>query len=248
MIPCLSSRRVVFALAGLGSLMAVPQAVTEDGEIPPAHYPRLSASADTAAGFVPDGWMLESEAQGDLDKDGLDDVVFVLHGTDPANFVKEEWSPEPMDTNPRILGAAFAVPSGGYRLVLENHTLIPRREQSNVDDAYDDGLALARGAFSVELSFFASAGSWEMHRSKPTFRWRDDRFELIGFDRSSVMRNSGEMTEVSANYATGRMEIGTGMADSDKMKRTSKAFRPGRRLSLEEVGNGLDFDPLSPPR
>ncbi|BDA83404.1 hypothetical protein Sa4125_09460 [Aureimonas sp. SA4125] len=246
MTPCLPSRLVAFALAGLAPLAALPPVMAEDGDVPPAHYPELVSSAQTVAGFVPGGWRLESEAHGDLDKDGRSDVVFVLHGTDPAKIVEAGWSSEPMDSNPRILAAALANPEGGYRLVLDNHTLIPRREQWNIDDAFDDGLALARGAFSVSLSFFASAGSWEMHHSKATFRWRKDRFELIGFDRNSIMRNSGEIRQVSANYATGRMEIATGKADSDEMTLTTRDF-PARRLTVEAVGNGLDFDPEAQP-
>ena len=169
-----------------------------------------------------------------------------MKDADPANVLSFPGHSQPLDSNPRILAVAIAKSRGGYRLVLENHALIQRHEDPDIDDAYDPAapVTIGRGAFSVPLSFFSYAGSWTADRVGANFRFRSGRFELIGFDRTRVLRNSGKMTETSANYATGRMSVAEGSIKNDETAVTWKTIpRKLRHLTIEAVGNGLDFDP-----
>lgn len=43
----------------------------------------------------------------------------------------------PLNTNPHILAVAFSQTDGDYRLVLSNHTLIPRRENPSMGDPFN---------------------------------------------------------------------------------------------------------------
>jgi hypothetical protein len=68
-----------------------------DGAASPARHPRLPAEAKDVAGFVPAGWKLPESAEGDLNKDGLADVVGVIEK-------KTKTEPDPGDTGPpRVL-------------------------------------------------------------------------------------------------------------------------------------------------
>ncbi|HEX8165577.1 MAG TPA: hypothetical protein VF601_07280 [Beijerinckiaceae bacterium] len=221
-------------------------AVAQDLVIPEAIYPALPKTAAAAEGFVPAGWALESQTSGDLDGDGVPDLVLVLRGKDPKNVVANEggFGENPLDTNPRILAVAFGRP-GGYALGLENRTLIPRRVDPVLEDplAENGGVAVERGLLVVRLNSFASAGSWGTSTTTYRFRHRSGRFELAGFDRGSVQRNSGETRDVSVNYATGRMKIATGSIEKDAKKVRWKTLPRRPPPTIDRIGDGLEFDP-----
>lgn len=236
------ARRLALALVLLGN--CTPAAIAQELEILPAAYATLKSEGKAAQDFVPAGWKLETSATGDLNKDGVDDLALLLRQDNPANVLKNDSLGEnPFDTNPRILAAAFA--SGGvYKLALQNHTLIPRRESPTLEDPLSEGgLSIDHGSLVVKVSFFASAGAWETYNSTFRLRHDGDQFRLIGFDKYWVHRGSGEMEQTSVNYLTGIAEIGKGTIESDEL--TSKKRRPiGRKalLTLEQIGDGLAFE------
>src|ERR1700712_4507125 len=117
---------LLFALVTAG---LAGEAVAQELTIPPASYPSLPATAATAEGFAPAGWAVESRASGDLNGDGQADLVLVLRGRDPRLVIANSGMGEDhVDTNPRVLAVLFAQPGGGYRLVAQNHQLIPPME------------------------------------------------------------------------------------------------------------------------
>jgi hypothetical protein len=221
-------------------------------KIPAARYPILPESAVEVTAFVPTGWSLESKSEGDLNTDGIDDVVFVLREDNPANVVEnpDGLGSERLNTNPRILGVAFRGNDGtNYRLPLSNRTLIPRHKDPVLDDPFASpgGLELARGSFSLTLYFFASAGGWEMGPTKLTFCFQNDRFELIGLDRSWIHRGTGETTDLSINLSTGRISTTLGnIAEDDprEVQRTSLSSK--KRYAIDEITDAFRFDPRNP--
>ncbi len=227
-------------------------ALIAQDDLPPVRYPPLPAEAVSAKGFVPRGWTLETEASGDLDGDGKPDLALVLHMADPANVVKNEGGlcGETLDTNPRILAVALARSGGGYRLVAQDHRLVPRRDNACAEDwlAKDGeggsgGVTIARGNVVVTLGRFMSAGGWGMGSTAFTLRWREGAMRLIGFDVHNVQRNSGETSALSINYFTRKVRIEHGTIDSDKVTvRWSRL--PGSGLpTLDAIGDGLAYDP-----
>lgn len=218
-------------------------AQTPGDEPPPVSYPAMSRKAATLAGFVPKGWRLEAKAEGDLNRDKLADAALVLRMDDPRNRIAPQWDPQQrFDTNPRMLVVAFARRSGGYALAAADHKLIPRLENQNQDDPFDE-VSIRGGTLNVKMHLFMSAGGWQMGGSAYTFRWQDGGFKLIGFDRDSAMRNSGETREISINFLTGRKELKYGNIGSDKqMTRTTRIARKPL-IDLTQIGDGLMFDP-----
>jgi hypothetical protein len=231
----------------LGLLCALTDRASAQLEIPPAVYPKLAAEAADIAGFVPSGWIVEAQASTDFNRDGAPDLVFVLRQKDPRNVIdnKGGLGVSSLDTNPRIVAAAFKT-STGYRLALENQALIPRNDNSTVDDTFDaqGGLSAERGSFKILLTFFASAGSWEMGPRTLTFRLQGKDFVLIGYDRTSVTRSTGKLTTISINYLTGRMLTQTGTISSDDTTKSWKTLPKRPPPTIAEVGDGMEFDPL----
>lgn len=217
----------------------------DDLRIPEVVYPRLPDQAETAQGFVPAGWALEKEASGDLNRDGVPDLVLVLRDQSPASIIKHSTiGTNPLNTNPRILAVAFGrKPPAGFTLAMQDHTLIPRHTAPNIDDPLQEGdVSISRGTLRVKLGFFASSGSWTMSMTTFTFRHQNGQFELIGYDRFETARNSGVTSDVSINYMTRKVKIATGSIENDakKVRWITLPRRP--LLTIDKIGDGLDFD------
>ncbi len=219
----------------------------DDTGYPEVRYPQLPASEATVQAFVPDGWTIEFEHQGDLSEDGRDDVVLVLRMQNPANVVQNEGlGPDTFDTNPRLLAVLFAEAAGGYRRVVQDRALIPRPDNPVMDDYLGDGEAIQvrRGAFTVALHSWASAGTWYTGTTTFTFRHQDGCFRLIGHDSNWMHRASGETGSTSLNFAAGKGMFEEGTMESDAPTRTKTQAIPRSELPcLERIGNGFEFDP-----
>ena len=221
---------------------AAAQALT----LPPATYPTLPAHGAAVEDFSPRGWTVEYKATGDLNRDGAEDVALVLHETDPAKVLKgTPIGLDPFDTNPRMLVVLFRNTRGGYDLALADHSLIRRSTEPNLDDVLEGskGPVIRNGALKIDLHLFANAGGWTTGAYGFTFRWQDGRFRLIGYDASTVQRNSGETAGVSINYLTFNEKLSKGRIDKDGDKVRWRTISQRSLLALEQIGDGIDFDP-----
>jgi hypothetical protein len=229
-----------------GGINSATGAMAQDPVIPDVTYPSLPKQASSAGDFVPGGWVLETQASGDLNRDSVPDLALVLRQNDPKNIVKNPGLGEnPFDTNPRILAVAFRNgPAGDFVLQIENHRLIPRRTDPVMADPFEEGLTIDRGSLRVNLTLWLSAGGWDMSGMTHTLQYRNGRFELIGYDRSTTNRSSLDTTDVSVNYLTGKMKIATGNSNSDKAPKVTWKTLPRRSLlTIDEIGDGLEFEP-----
>ncbi len=240
---------LVAAALVVSLLWTCGSAAAADGDlaVPPATYPKLTAHAASAEAFVPAGWKLESKRSGDLNGDGRTDIVLVLRGDSPSHVVdaRGHGGPERYDTNPRILAVAFANARGGYDLALENHTLIARTTEPSTQDPLDPdgvqagGVEIKNGTLRVTLGYFGGS----MGHATYTFRFQNGGFTMIGFDRVDVNRTAGTITQVSANYSTRRMKRSAGKISDDAEKVTWTKLPAKPLLTLDRVGDGLEFQP-----
>jgi len=234
-------------LSGIPLLLSAAAAAQDPGtEPPPVTYPAVVRQSSTLAGFVPKGWVLEAKATGDLNRDKLPDAALVLHMNDPRNFVAGAFDPDrKYNSNPRMLVVVFARKGGGYALAVADHQLIPRLENQNQDDPFDE-VKIANGTLRLKLHVFMSAGGWWMGDFHYAFRWRDGGFKLIGYDRDGIRRNTGETDRVSINYLTRTMLVESGNIDgsTDSSRRHRLPRKP--LLDLTKIGDGLMFYPDEP--
>jgi hypothetical protein len=224
--------------------VALSRVAAKEGEPPSLRQskPPLPTSATTAAGFVPPGWTLERSVQGDLNRDGKPDIAAVLKGADPNCIVHIDGISTPLDTNPRVLLVAFGQ-AGGYRLHLANKAVIPRLDDRYMDDPLNpEAFAIRGDVLRLGLAYWRSMGGWTTWTSTLSFRWDGERLRLIGFDKESLQRNSGQTEVVSANFLTGRARITTGSMEDDVESRTRWRRLPARVESLERIGDGLSFE------
>ena len=247
-----SPARGLLRLAPAFALGALTHAVdAHDLVIPPIRYPPIPALAARAEGFVPSGWRIVLRTDGDMNGDGRDDLAMILRDADPKNVVKNDgFGPPAFDTNPYVLVVALRRPDGGYQLTAADHTLIPRATQPNIDDYLEDATpaTIRRGVLRIGLRLFANAGGADLAQVTFSFRLEQGHLRLIGYDNNDVQRMSGETLDVSVDFLTRRVKTTKGRIDRDGGKVTWSALPPAAPLTLERIGDGMDFDPLHPPR
>ncbi len=136
--------------------------------------PTLKSNAND---FIPKGYVLSSTSIGDLNKDGVDDKVLLVKGTDKGAFVKNEYG-ELVDRNRRGIIVLFKK-DNQYEQVLKNlNCFSSENEDGGVYYAPELSLEIGKGNLYVNYAH-GRYGYW-----KYTFRYRKGDFYLIGYDNS----------------------------------------------------------------
>ena len=231
--------------AGLAALFATAASAQE---VPDVTYPTVARTATSAQGFVPAGWVLEKQVTGDLNGDGRADLALVLHMNNRANILRTSGLSDEntFDTNPRILAVAVAQ-GNGYRLVVANHTLIPRVDNYARTDPLDDSggapITITNGVLKVQLTNFMSAGGWDAGGIGYTFRITNGALRLIGYDSNQVTRNTGCSVNLSVNYNTRRATREVGTIDSNRSRTTNLRLSNAAVPTIDQIDDGFSFDP-----
>lgn len=110
--------------------------------------------------FLPKGNTLDSMTTGDLNKDGLDDVVFVYQPVKTA--------PEQNDV--RVLRILFAQPDGKYKLAAESYGATA---PENMGYTFFTGLKIKKGVLTIEHEYLRGG-------CKHLYRYQNNGFYLIG--------------------------------------------------------------------
>lgn len=170
--------------------------------------------AKTVNDFIPKGWKEILITNGDLNKDKLEDTVIVIEKDDKKNIKKNDvLGPDYLNLNPRILLVLFKQKDGIYILASKNDKGFIQSENDEENPTLMDtltGISIKNNTLRINFDYFLSAGSYSASQTVFTFRFQNNRFELIGLDNNSFMRNSGEQEEFSINFSTNKMKITSG--------------------------------------
>ena len=159
--------------------------------------------AKSVKDFIPKGWEQLDIAKGDLNKDKLEDVVIVI-GNPVINSDDDS-----------VLLVLFKEKDGTYSLVAKN--------DKNFSKSYIGGFVLDEIRIKnniLEIEFF-TVNIYNMNKIY-TFRFQNNRFELIGFEENSYDKVTGEADGTSINFSTNKMKITTGGNAFDEKKDNPK--------------------------
>lgn len=202
--------------------------------------------------FIPEGYVLHTyeggsfaegweEIQGDLNKDGLEDVVLIIKGTDPDKIVDDEYQGK-LDRNRR--GILVLLNKGGhYELATKNYDCFSsENEDGGVYYAPELSVFIDKGNLHLEYGH-GRYGSWGY-----TFRYQDGDLALIGYDLY-VSQGPVPQYEVSINFLNKKKLTRDNLNKEDdgenydvKYKDTWENFTLKKLMKLSEIE---DFDKLS---
>ncbi|WP_343632760.1 hypothetical protein [Fluviicola sp.] len=188
--------------------------------------------------YIPKGMVLFDKVSGDLNKDGIPDLVLMIKGTDKNNFVQDEYRGE-LDRNRRGILVLFKH-KDGYELVSKNADCFSsENEDGGVYYPPELSLDIRKGNLYVEYRH-GRYGYWTY-----TFRYQNGELELIGYDSTSA---HGPVIEhiTSINFVTKRKQdkVNTNeLAEPEEevYKETWKDIKQDKRMKLSEI---KDFDEL----
>ena len=195
----------------------------------------LKQQGASAEQIVPEGWEHE-EALGDLNKDGVKDLVVLAKPNFKENMQTRDDGYE-YNFNPYILAIYFGQAEGDFQQWKQYEDLFEPDSEWTTNDV--DVEITERGTLNISTNFFASAGSWGTNQTKYTYRYQNGDFYRIGKESSDMMRNTGEMTTVSENYLTWKRQTIKDNAFEDVVKK--ETWSKLTKQPLEKLGEkGLE--------
>lgn len=205
----------------------------------------MTAAITTASGqasqkpadFIPKGFVLFEKVTGDVNKDGVEDCVLIIKGTDKSKFVTDE-SRGKLDRNRRGI-IVLLKQQDHYELASKNYDCFSsENEDGGVYFAPELWVEIKNNKLYVHYAH-GRYGYWEY-----TFRYQNADLELIGYDVS----NGGAVTEssTSINFSTkkrvDKVNINFNKEGADEVfKETWKDIKISKLIRLSEI---KDFDEL----
>ena len=180
------------------------------------------------------------QVRGDLNNDGIDDIVVMATPTFQELIEKNEELGVEYDYNQPVLAIFFGQDGADYQCFKQYENVLPRRESPYELIEYSMEIT-PKGVLQIDISRSMSMGSWGSSQDTFKFRYQNGDFFLIGMDNLSFMRNSGDAETDSYNYLTSKKQHVTFNMFDTKVKKKEKwtnlPKQPLRRLgdsSLEE--------------
>ena len=180
---------------------------------------QLAKEGRTIEEVVPNGWEVQS-ATGDLNKDGIEDLVLLVRSNDPA-YIKTRDDGFESNFSPLSLAVYFGSPSGVYKRFKVWYDTISGREDEERDITNEVSIT-PKGAIDITVSSWSSMGTAATGGSTYRYRFQSGDFYLIGEESSWLNRMTGEGESTSINYLTGQKEITTGNMIEEKDLKTKK--------------------------
>ena len=189
--------------------------------------------------YIPAKYVLFEAIQGDLNNDGIQDLVLIVKATDPTQWVNHEYRGK-LDRNRRGM-IVLLKEKGAYKKLTQNLSAFSsENEEGGVYFAPELWLEINKGLLNVHYGH-GRYGYWNY-----SFRLQNQDLRLIGYDSSS---NHGPYveSETSINFLTNKKVIRKNLnedLDGDpKFKETwSKAKISPIYLSIIKDFDELNFE------
>ena len=144
--------------------------------------------------FIPKNWEIISQANGDLNNDGMKDNVLII---------------QPKHQRNRKLIILFNQKSQ-LRSVLTKQ--IPNWSYSDTKNCINDallsgGLSIQNNVLNIAFEEMNTCSNSYGIISTYRFQYHRSQFKLIGFEYDYLQKNNGEEKTISGNFQTGKMKI-----------------------------------------
>ncbi|ENX44211.1 hypothetical protein [Acinetobacter sp. NIPH 2100] len=228
--------QLIAALLAFSSLSILPQ-ITFAQQQPTAEELKLRKDKVTYKAYIPAKYQLFQAIEGDLNKDGLKDVVLIVKATDPKAFVHDEYRGH-LDRNRRGV-IVLLNQKGKYKAIVSNlNCFSSENEDGGVYFPPELWMEIKNNLLSVYYSH-GRYGYWSY-----LFRLEGSDLRLIGYDDSS---NHGPLiqSQTSINFLTGKKVIRKNMSEDEEAEPRFKETWSKINQAPIYLSKVKDFDDLS---
>lgn len=190
--------------------------------------------------FLPQEYVIFEKSFGDLNKDGSDDCVLIIKGTDKNQIITDE-NRGKLDRNRRGIIVLFNK-NNHYELAVKNYNCFSsENEDGGVYYAPELYVDIEKGNLNVHFGH-GRYGYW-----KYTFRFQNKDFELIGYDQSE---NRGPIVErvMSINFLSQKKQEKVNTNTNENAEGGEEVFKESWKKinvnSLIKLSEIKDFDEL----
>lgn len=188
--------------------------------------------------FLPNGFVVFERINGDLDKDGIDDCILIIKGTDKRKVVTEEYRGR-LDRNRRGL-IILLKKADQYELAVKNYTCFSsENEDGGVYYPPELAVEIQKGNLVIHYAH-GRYGYWAY-----TFRYQNSDFELIAYEQSD--NNCTVVNEVKhINFLTQKKQVkvntnANALGGDEDFQVTRKPITVNKLIQLSTI---TDFDEL----
>jgi hypothetical protein len=195
-------------------------------------------NTDSPEQFLPAGYVITETIRGDLNRDGLEDYVFIIKATLSSRFVKDEVRGV-LDRNRRGILIVFNQ-KNKFKLAYEGRDCFSsENEDGGVYFPPDLNIYIEKGNLLIHYAH-GRYGYWRYN-----FRHENKGFVLIGYDREESY-GPVLLRSVSINLLTKKILI---KENTNPNYRPAKSLIKQRNLNLKnsiQLKNFYDFDLCKP--
>ncbi|KAA1247986.1 hypothetical protein [Aquimarina sp. RZ0] len=190
--------------------------------------------------LIPENWnVIAMDKDGDLNNDGINDLVFIAKKEDINNFITDsEIGTDSLDINPKILGVYFKDKSGCYEKKLQHNTFIFLNKEPTREEPFQS-LDIINGELKLEFQEFYNAGSWYVNDEAYSFKYIEGSFKLVKYVNSSMHRASMDFKEEVTDYIKGTIFVTKETFNEEKENPITTSdtinFAPKKLKSLKEL-------------
>src|SRR5215469_5740049 len=149
------------------------------------------------SGLVPRGFTKVAEAKGDLNQDGVDDMVLIVR--------KKSGSPDPAADEflPQVVLLFLGDRTGMFRFWKIGAHHFVDNNPTFMSDGGVEQLAIVNGVLHIASNTAVSIGTWYVNTC--TQKWRNEKagFRLIGLTAGEIHRGCGCGRASDTNFLTG---------------------------------------------
>lgn len=209
-------------------------------------HPALQKSGREIQDLIPDGWQVLSQAMGDLNGDGYEDISFAVQSPVKETIkFNADYERDTLNANPRILGIYFGKRNGKLKKVLQSNTFIINRNTPTMDEPFKALQILPNGDLQIDFYIWPcrECTSWTSHEYR--FRYQNKVFELIGYSESVSNRVSGDEIDYSIDFQKGILKtITTSINEEDEReyKEELKTFALKQLPSIKSLKKPFEWE------
>ena len=219
----------------LSTLLFIPHITF--AEQPTAEQIQLQKDKLKYKAYIPAKYVLFEAIQGDLNKDGIQDLVLIVKATDPTQWVNHEYRGK-LDRNRRGI-IVLLKEKGRYKKLTQNLSAFSsENEEGGVYFTPELWFEINKGLLNVHYGH-GRYGYWNY-----SFRLQNQDLRLIGYDSSS---NHGPYveSETSMNFLTDKKVIRKNLNEDPDGEPRFKETWSKAKISPIYLSKIQDFDELN---